>query len=78
MGGNAQSLFSDTIAGRVNGTPIDIVIAFGIGGAIERNAAKLGITREQLFDIMKIAIEPVVEQYLITPARRMQLMWQGE
>lgn len=78
MDGNAHTLFSDTIAGQINGTPIDLVIAFGIGAAIERNLTTLGITRDQLFQILSIAVNPIVDQYLMTPARRMQLLWQGE
>jgi hypothetical protein len=78
MGGNAATLFSDTLPGEVSGVPIEVLVGMSIGAALQCNQTALGITREQLFRILEIAVNPIIEQYLITPARRMQLLWDGQ
>lgn len=56
------------IPDRVNGTPLDLVVAFALMAAIERDQVELGISQEQVYRIAD-RIAPVVEQYLISPAR---------
>lgn len=69
-------LFVDTLPGHINGTPIDLLVCFSIGAAIERDKAALGITQEQVYGILH-HISEVCGQYLETPLRKMQLMWDG-
>lgn len=73
----SASLFVDTLNGRINDVPIDLAVMMGIGAAMERNLGKLGITRDQMFQILHVAVNPTIDEYLITPARRMRLIWDG-
>ena len=75
--GAAHALFADTLPGRVGDCPIDLLVGISIAAALERNLEALGITREQLFRILEVAVHPVTDTYLMTPRRRMQLLWDG-
>lgn len=48
-----------------------------IWAALERNLTARGITRDQPFRILDVAVKPGVDAYLITPVRRMHLIWDG-
>jgi hypothetical protein len=64
---------ANTLPGEINGNPIDLVVGFSIGAAIEVNQRELGITQDQVYAILH-HVAKVCEKYLETPARKAQIL----